>query len=1022
MNFNLNDPSEQSAVQREAIAAGMQLLEAQGHARARFTMACGTGKTFTQLKLAEALLQAWGNGPRRIVVLVPTLALVRQSRDEWAAAQDQGDAYASLCVCSDPSLKTDVLQDQGEDHVELSEEELAELGVEPHANALSDVERINRWLDAREREFGSRAVSVIFTTYQSVQVVAMAMNARQPGDRAIHIGIFDEAHKTAGAAGKPFSYALSDANLAIGKRLFFTATERIAAPGKSARSGDLEEDGESQFISMDDEAVYGPRAYSLSFSQAAARGIIVPYEIIISVVGDPTIKGQKLSQRCVRSESGDSHRAIDIANMTALQRVMDKFNLNKAITFHRTVARAKDFAELRHTVEGARMDGSNGFNRLHVSGRQTSAQRRAQMQQYAQGGGRQVITNARCLTEGINVPATDIVGFMDSRGSTVDIVQAAGRTMRRAPGKTKGYIFLPVHDIEQDFGRVRDVLAAMAENDEVLMEEMRRVATAVAKQPPEDGGANRGEAILGRLPIQILTDGHGGEVKAEQLAQAIRVRLVQAARKVLGSFEVYLTSLQAFKAEHGNCHVIDNYIDAEGRNLGRWLFKQRQLHKVGELRESRRVRLEALGVIWKPLDFFWERNFDALRAFQFKHGHCNVPQSHVAENGLKLGVWLSLQRKSVKVPEYPQERRARLESLGVIWNSRDLLWERHFDALFAFRAKHGHCDVPQSHVTEEGLKLGVWVNSQRQYAKKTKYPQERRNRLEALGISWRVEDKSWALHFSALQDFREKFQHCDVPVSYVTDEGLKLGRWVFRQRQDSKKIDFPKERRLLLDGLGFSWRLRTIERVDEVKCFAALEIFKKENGHCNVPALYVTPDGLRLGQWLRGLKRKLTKESSVGESVRLSRLKEMGVVRSVQDVAWDNNFNALQVFRAVHGHCDVPDGYVTSGGLKLGSWLGTQRVKAKKSTYQQARRERLSLLGVTWNLNDAAWERCFAALVAFKGVHGHCNAPQSHVTADGLRLGSWINSQREAAKKPGYPQERRVRLEELGVQLPKPDK
>lgn len=801
MNFNLNDPSEQSAVQREAIAAGLQLLQDQGHARARFTMACGTGKTFTQLKLAEALLQAWGTGPRRIVVLVPTLALVRQSRDEWAAAQDQGDAYASLCVCSDPSLKTDVLQDQGEDHVELSQEELAELGVEPHANALSDVQRINGWLDARERDFGSRAVSVIFTTYQSVQVVAMAMNARQPGDKAIHIGIFDEAHKTAGAAGKPFAYALSDANLAIDKRLFFTATERIAAPGKSARSDDLEEDGESQFISMDDEAVYGPRAYSLSFSQAAARGIIVPYEIIISVVGDPTIKGQKLAQRSVRSESGDRHNAVDIANMTALQRVMDKFNLHKAITFHRTVARAKEFAEMRHTVEGARMDGSNGFNRLHVSGRQTPTQRRAQMQQYAQGEGRQVITNARCLTEGINVPATDIVGFMDSRGSTVDIVQAAGRTMRRAPGKTKGYIFLPVHDIEQDFGRVRDVLAAMAENDELLMEEIRRVAAVAARQSSEGGKVNRGEATLGLLPIRILTDGDGGEVKAEQLAQAIRVRLVQAACKMVGGWEVSFEALKAFKAEHGNCDVPVGYITSEGVRLRRWLDCHRQMARLPNYPSERRARLEALGVVLNLQDAAWDHHCEALRAYKDAHGHCNVPKGFVCADGLKLGRWLQNHRVYAKEESYPQDRRTRLESIGVVWNVKEEAWKSGFIALQTFKAKHGHCNVPKSHVTADGLRLGVWLQGQRNAARQQDYPSNRLASLKKLGVILDYRNMTWESRFTALEDFHRQNGHCDVPKSLVA-AGVNMLIWIRSNKAFARCSTYPSDRRSRLEALG----------------------------------------------------------------------------------------------------------------------------------------------------------------------------------------------------------------------------
>src|SRR3989344_2783508 len=200
---SLSDLSPHSAVQREAISAGLATLVTSGHPRARLTMACGTGKTFTQLKLSEALLEASGTGPRRILVLVPSLSLVRQSRDEWASSHALGADYDSLCVCSDPSLKAGILQDSGEDHVDLSPEDLA------------DIARINAWLDAREKgpQGSANATSVIFTTYQSAKVVGMAMAARAAGDRAIDVGVFDEAHRTAGAGGKPFSFALSDKNI-----------------------------------------------------------------------------------------------------------------------------------------------------------------------------------------------------------------------------------------------------------------------------------------------------------------------------------------------------------------------------------------------------------------------------------------------------------------------------------------------------------------------------------------------------------------------------------------------------------------------------------------------------------------------------------------------------------------------------------------------------------------------------------------------------------------------------------------
>lgn len=366
--INLNDDSAQSAVQREALAAGLRVLVDQNHDRARFILACGVGKTFLQLLLADALAAIGKPRHTRVLVLLPTLALVRQSRDEWMHDHSMGVRFDSLCVCSDPSLKGGILQDSGVDGIQLGPEELAELGVAADAIANSDIARINGWLDARESAevSGGGMFSVIFSTYQSAAVVGMAMAARRAGDRAIDIGVFDEAHKTAGEGGKAFAFALSDDNIVVRKRLFFTATERVLA--KVART----DDDENTFLSMDYPAVYGPRAYAISFRAAADKGIILPYEIIITVIQDKELAGKRLAGAGVRAGSGESIHALDIANMSALRQAMEKIRLNKAITFHRNVASAKRFGEIRHAVDRARLDG-NGFLRLHINGRMPTA-------------------------------------------------------------------------------------------------------------------------------------------------------------------------------------------------------------------------------------------------------------------------------------------------------------------------------------------------------------------------------------------------------------------------------------------------------------------------------------------------------------------------------------------------------------------------------------------------------------------------------------------------------------------------
>lgn len=185
-------------VHHAAVAGSVNVLANDD--RATVVMACGTGKTLVELGVAESLLSN-GSGPRRILMQVPTLALIKQARDEWSEQQEFGSSYDSMCICSDERVKKD-------DSFSLSKEDLAVLGLsDKPAPIEKEVARINAWLDAREAA-DPNAVSVIFTTYPSVKIVGRAM--RESG-REFDLGVFDEAHKTDGVLEKEntFGYPIN---------------------------------------------------------------------------------------------------------------------------------------------------------------------------------------------------------------------------------------------------------------------------------------------------------------------------------------------------------------------------------------------------------------------------------------------------------------------------------------------------------------------------------------------------------------------------------------------------------------------------------------------------------------------------------------------------------------------------------------------------------------------------------------------------------------------------------------------
>jgi predicted helicase len=218
--------------------------------RAHVVMACGTGKTLVALWSAERL------GARQILVLVPSLSLMRQTLQEWSSHNCWGDDYSYICVCSDPTVS------RQSDEIPIDPTDI-DFRVD------TDPEIVGRFLASH-----SERVKVIFSTYQSSPVVGQAMANAKPFD----VAIFDEAHKTTGPAATMFAAALSDCRVPIRKRLFFTATPRHYNINQRDEGGDF------KFVSMDDPMIYGPRAHTLTFTRAAKAGIICGYKVIISLI------------------------------------------------------------------------------------------------------------------------------------------------------------------------------------------------------------------------------------------------------------------------------------------------------------------------------------------------------------------------------------------------------------------------------------------------------------------------------------------------------------------------------------------------------------------------------------------------------------------------------------------------------------------------------------------------------------------------------------------------------------------
>ena len=247
-----------------------------------------------------------------------------------------------------------------------------------------------------------------------------------------------------------FGFALEDRNLQIAKRVFLTATPRHYDVRKKDKEGD-----KALVYSMDQPATYGPIVHTLSFAEAARRGIICNYKIIISVVTSEMVNADLLSRGEVIVE-GDVVRARTVANQIAIQKACEAHDLKKIFSFHRNVASARDFTgDTASSIKAHLPD----YSAYHVNGEMRTARREKEMQAFREAE-RAIMSNARCLTEGVDVPAVDVVAFLSPRKSKVDIVQAAGRAMRKADGKETGYVLLPLFLETQENETIEEALEA----------------------------------------------------------------------------------------------------------------------------------------------------------------------------------------------------------------------------------------------------------------------------------------------------------------------------------------------------------------------------------------------------------------------------------------------------------------------------------------------------------------------------------------------------------------------------------
>ena len=446
------EPRKPFEHQEEAIEAAHKHFAVNN--RGKLIMACGTGKTYTSLKIAEKEVDAKG----LVLFLVPSIALLGQTLNEWTA--NAATPIRPMCVCSDAevSRKHKQTEDGGYSVTDLAF---------PASTNVETIVRQFKELNLLSKTNGG--FRVVFSTYQSLpQVIAAqkALNAEKAHQADFDLVICDEAHRTTGAAAKgsqesAFILVHEDSNLIAKKRMYMTATPRVY----NDRIKDDAAASDVYLCSMDNEAIYGKEFYRIGFGKAVDKGLLSDYKVLILTVPDIP----KELKAAVKASNGeikmdDAAKLVGCVNALSKQLVKDSQSvrevdpslMHKAVAFCANINASKQIVNSFNALRGEYYNSLTAEERAervaieadHVDG-SMGAGKRQQKLAWLDGISPEtntchILSNVRCLSEGVDVPSLDAILFLSARNSQVDVVQSVGRVMRKAPGKKFGYVIIPV--------------------------------------------------------------------------------------------------------------------------------------------------------------------------------------------------------------------------------------------------------------------------------------------------------------------------------------------------------------------------------------------------------------------------------------------------------------------------------------------------------------------------------------------------------------------------------------------------
>ncbi len=491
--------------------------------RGKLIMACGTGKTFNSLRIAEK--ETKGKG--LILFLVPSIALLGQTLREWSA--DADEPINAICICSDPQISKKKIKNDDSDNFSV-----VDLALPASTNTKDILHQFNFI-----KKNGKKGLTVVFSTYQSIEVIAKAQKElMKNGFGEFDLIICDEAHRTTGVTlsdedESAFTKVHDNKFIKAGKRLYMTATPRLYNDDTKSKAAQAD----AILCSMDDPKLYGEEIYRIGFGEAVERDLLTDYKVLILTLSDrdvPPAVQKMIADKESEINADDASKLIGCINALSKQilgdegiiQESDPEPMRRAVAFCQSIAVSKKITATYNTATDAYISSLPkekkgqmvSVSSKHIDGTMSAPDRDdllSWLKEETDNTECRVLTNVRCLSEGVDVPSLDAVMFLSARNSQVDVVQSVGRVMRKSPGKKYGYIIIPVvvpSNVEADkalddnerYKVVWTVLNALRAHDDRFNATVNKIE--LNKHRPE-------QILVGRPEISY--DEHGNPVWAE---------------------------------------------------------------------------------------------------------------------------------------------------------------------------------------------------------------------------------------------------------------------------------------------------------------------------------------------------------------------------------------------------------------------------------------------------------------------------------------------------------------------------